>query len=63
MMNFDEAALLSRRWHEARTQFRMDQIRVDLSRFDSLAKLVARRHRETCEQRCSRKATEYRRAA
>jgi hypothetical protein len=63
MTTLDNAALLARLWNEARTTFRADQARVDLNRFDSLAKLVARVHRARCEQQCSREMFEFREAA
>ena len=50
--DLDCASLLTRRWGEARLRF--DQTRVDFRRFDSLAKLVARIHRESCQRRLAR---------
>jgi hypothetical protein len=48
----DSASLLTRRWSEARLKF--DQTRVDFRRFDGLANLTARLHREGCQERLAR---------
>jgi hypothetical protein len=48
----DNVSLLTRRWRAARLKF--DQTRVDFRRFDGLAKLAARLHRESCQERLAR---------
>jgi len=53
-LDVNSAALLMRRWSEARVKF--DQSRVDFGRFDSLAKLTARMHRVRCQHELSRPA-------
>ena len=60
-VDVDCASLLMRRWSEARVKF--DQMRVDSGRFDGLARLVARMHRELCQQRLARPGCTERRAA
>jgi hypothetical protein len=57
----ESAEMLHRRWGESRRKF--DQTRVDVRRFDSLAKLVARMHRERCQQVLMQPAAYERRAA
>jgi hypothetical protein len=56
-----DAEVLTRYWTEARRRF--DQTRVDFRRFDSLAALVARMHRQQCQIRSSRLPFAMRRAA
>jgi hypothetical protein len=57
----DSASLLTRRWNEARLRF--DQTRVDFRRLDSLAKLTARIHRESCQHGLARAPFAGRQAA
>ncbi|HLA73244.1 MAG TPA: hypothetical protein VK624_17175 [Steroidobacteraceae bacterium] len=60
-LEVDSAALLMRRWGEARVKF--DQTRVDFGRVDCLAKLTARMHRDHCRQRLARPGCTERRTA
>jgi SAM-dependent methyltransferase len=51
----ENAALVSRRWHEARQRFSVDLLRIEgQERFDGVQKFLAAVHRLTSERRLSR---------